>query len=271
MSIQKITELLSKTKEAYKREGFRYVVRGMYNQTFKKTYNLIYCKFLIHLRPPGTFTLQGQTYRYFYHPYNTTWKNERAVEIPIILEKIQFYHYQGGRILEVGNVLSHYVHFQHDIVDKYDKTTGVINQDVVDFQPLSENDKYDLIVSISTIEHVGWDETPRDPKKIPLALENLATKCLAPGGEIVVTLPIGYNAYLDKLLKELEKKGIVTRTFFIPMHEQPVFQKMSLFKRERYPVAEELAKTGMYLPSSSGLKEEEIRYICDAIKEIKRE
>ena len=205
MNIQKITKLISKVKEAYKREGGFYVIHSgikmIYNQAFKKSYNFIYCKLLIHMKPPGTFTLQGQPYPYFYHPHNTTWKNERAVEIPIILEKIQFYHYQGGRILEVGNVLSNYVHFQHDVVDKYDKADGVINQDVVDFQP-SENEKYDLIVSISTIEHVGWDETPRDPKKIPLALENLTTKCLALGGEIVVTLPMGYNTYLDELLKE---------------------------------------------------------------------
>jgi len=125
------------------------------------------------------------------------------------------------------------------------------------------------IVSISTIEHMGWDETPRDPKKIPLALENLI-ECLAPGGEVVVTLPMGYNIYLDKLLKELVKKGIETRTFFVPMHEQPVFQNMGLFKfnGESYPAAEELARKGMYLPSSLGLKEAEIRYICDAIKDI---
>ena len=74
----------------------------------------------------------------------------------------------------------------------------------------------------------------------------------------------------DELMGKLEKKGIETRTFFIPMHEQPVFQNMGLFKfkGERYPVAEELARTGMYLPSSSGLKVEEIRYICDAIQDI---
>ena len=80
-------------------------------------------------------------------------------------------------------------------------------------------------------------------------------------------MPIGYNTYLDKLLKELEKKGIETRTFFIPMHEQPVFQNMGLFKGESYPVAEELSRKGMYLPSSSGLTEEEIKYVCDVIEE----
>ena len=70
----------------------------------------------------------------------------------------------------------------------------------------------------------------------------------------------------DRLMKELEKKGIETRTFFIPMHEQPVFQNRGLFNGERYPVAEELSRKGVYLPSSSGLKEEEIRYISDVIK-----
>jgi len=76
----------------------------------------------------------------------------------------------------------------------------------------------------------------------------------------------------DGLMKELEKKGVETRTFFIPMHEQPVFQNTGLFlKGESYPVAEELARKGMYLPSSSGLKEKEIKYICDAIREIKKQ
>jgi len=66
------------------------------------------------------------------------------------------------------------------------------------------------------------------------------------------------------------EKEIDIGTFFVPMHEQPVFQNRGLFKfkGESYPVAEELARRGMYLRSSSGLKEAEIRYICDAIKEM---
>ena len=91
MDIQKMNKLLSKAKEAYKREGIYHVIHSgikmIYNLTFKKTYNRIYCKFLIHLKPLGTFTLQGRTYHYLYHLYSTTWKNERAVEIPIIQEK----------------------------------------------------------------------------------------------------------------------------------------------------------------------------------------
>jgi hypothetical protein len=63
--------------------------------------------------------------------------------------------YKERNILEIGNVLSHYFPVNHDIVDKYEKADGVINQDVVHFYSPK---KYDLIVSVSTLEHVGWDE-----------------------------------------------------------------------------------------------------------------
>jgi len=72
----------------------------------------------------------------------------------------------------------------------------------------------------------------------------------------------------DELIRELEGKKIETRPFFIPMHMQPVFQKIGLFKEENYPVAEELSRKGLNLPSGSGLKKGQIEYICDVIKEI---
>jgi len=106
--------------------------------------------------------------------------------------------YQGKNILEVGNVLSHHVRFEHDVLDKYEIGKGAINADVVDFK--SEK-KYDLIVSISTLEHVVWDEKPREDLKIPRAIENL-TALISPSGTIIITLPLGYNSNLDKLLKD---------------------------------------------------------------------
>ena len=72
----------------------------------------------------------------------------------------------------------------------------------------------------------------------------------------------------DALMEALAKKGIETRTFFVPMHEQPVFHKMGLFKGESYPVAEDLARKGMYLPSSSGLKKREIKIVANTLKEV---
>jgi hypothetical protein len=143
-----------------------------------------------------TFTFQGQTYNYFYHRYNKTWKNERAVEVPIIREIMK--KYREKRVLEVGNVLSHYFSVNHDIVDKYEKADHVINQDIVDFHPPK---KYELIVSISTLEHIGWTEESRDPLKILRAIQNLQSLIVSKG-KIIVTLPLGFNIEMDKLIKE---------------------------------------------------------------------
>jgi perosamine synthetase len=80
----------------------------------------------------------------------------------------------------------------------------------------------------------------------------------------------GFGISKDKLAERLEKKGVETRNFFIPMNEQPVFKEMGLFKGEKYPVSEEISRRGFYLPSGSGLSEEQITYVCDSIKEIKK-
>ncbi len=69
----------------------------------------------------------------------------------------------------------------------------------------------------------------------------------------------------DELMDELAKKGIETRPFFIPMHKQPVFRNMNLFRGEKYPVAEALSEKGLYLPSSSGLKKGDITYVCESL------
>lgn len=72
----------------------------------------------------------------------------------------------------------------------------------------------------------------------------------------------------DVLMVELAKRGVETRPFFASMNEQPVFRNMHLFEREKYPVAENLSRKGLYLPSSSGLKLEEIQFVCESIADI---
>jgi perosamine synthetase len=71
----------------------------------------------------------------------------------------------------------------------------------------------------------------------------------------------------DALMDFLTDKGIETRTFFVSMHEQPVFRRMNLFPGERYPVAEAIGRQGLYLPSGSGLSDGEIRFVVEAIRE----
>lgn len=115
--------------------------------------------------------------------------------MPFIWEIIKKHHEK--KIFEVGNVLSHYFPINHDVLDKYEKTEGVINQDVVDFKPPN---KYDLIVSILTLEHVGFDDNTKESTKIIKAIKNLKENCLRTGGRMIITMPINYNPGMDILL-----------------------------------------------------------------------
>lgn len=69
----------------------------------------------------------------------------------------------------------------------------------------------------------------------------------------------------EKMVLHLTENKIGTRPFFWCMHEQPVFQKMGLFRNEKYPVAEKLARNGFYLPSGLGLQSQEMKTIIQKI------
>lgn len=154
------------------------------------------------LKSNNKFVFRNKEYYYFVH--ENSWATERVVEIPIILNHID----KNKHILEFGNVLFQFVDANWDIVDKYDKGKGVINEDIVDFKP---KEKYDLIVSISTLEHVGFNEKvglgelvkaddEEDNDKIIEAIINLKNNCLKPNGKIIATVPLGYNKKMDKKL-----------------------------------------------------------------------
>lgn len=155
-----------------------------------------------HIRRKGgdlkdkCFTFDGIEYRYFVHPYNHTWKNERSVEIPIVLRQVE--SSSASTVLEVGNVLRHYVRNTHLVVDRYEKASKgpLLRMDIMDYAPQR---RFRLLISISTIEHIGRDEIPRDPTKAIRCLTHL-TSLIEPCGKIIITVPVGYNPVLDSEL-----------------------------------------------------------------------
>ncbi len=153
----------------------------------------------IHRRRLGrqSFTLAGTSRRYFVHDYTTTWRNERAVEIPLALEFVE--RHRGTRLLEVGNVTRHFDRrVDHVVVDKYDVRPGVLSEDIETF---TAAEPFDALLSISTLEHVGWDEEPRDPAKLERVLARLGDLVVA-DGPVLVTVPMGYNTALDALVRD---------------------------------------------------------------------
>lgn len=69
-------------------------------------------------------------------------------------------------------------------------------------------------------------------------------------------------------MRKLAAHGIGTRPFFWGMHEQPVFQRQGHFAGEHYPVAENLARRGFYLPSGLAITSEQIHRSASAVREI---
>jgi len=71
-------------------------------------------------------------------------------------------------------------------------------------------------------------------------------------------------------MRSLAAEGIGTRPFFFPMHEQPVLRRAQLFQDAACPVAERLARRGFYLPSSIGLREEQMVRVVESCRRILR-
>ena len=70
-----------------------------------------------------------------------------------------------------------------------------------------------------------------------------------------------------KFCEELKKLGIDTRTYFIPLHSQPVLKRYG-FKNRDFPISTDLAQRGFYLPSGLAITEKQIKKVVDSIKEI---
>jgi perosamine synthetase len=66
----------------------------------------------------------------------------------------------------------------------------------------------------------------------------------------------------------LAENGVQTRPFFLGMHEQPVLGAMGLFSGERYPVAERIARQGLYLPSGLALTNEQQDQVVTAVRAV---
>ena len=67
----------------------------------------------------------------------------------------------------------------------------------------------------------------------------------------------------EGLKSYLKENNIGTREFYPALHLEPVFDR----KKETYPVAEEVGKKGLWLPSAVQLTNEQILFICKKIKE----
>jgi len=70
----------------------------------------------------------------------------------------------------------------------------------------------------------------------------------------------------DELRQKLADRGIETRSFFIPIHLQPIY---SYLLSDEFPVSEELGRKGFYLPSASNLRPDQIEFIVEVMRDAR--
>jgi perosamine synthetase len=68
----------------------------------------------------------------------------------------------------------------------------------------------------------------------------------------------------DPLREYLKSNGVETRPLFYPAHTMPMYSK----NHQEFPVAENLARRGMNLPSWPGLTDDDITIVCGLIKDF---
>jgi SAM-dependent methyltransferase len=149
-----------------------------------------------------TFVFNKQEFYYNRIRFNNP--TERAVEIPIAFNFLAALN-KPASVLEVGNVLSHYENHLSErlgitsrrIVDKFEVEVGVDNEDLMN---LPSDQKYDAIVSLSTVEHIGQKGDPsggygeqEENRDLEGPLKAIAKiyDLLAPDGKALITVPFG--------------------------------------------------------------------------------
>jgi len=138
-----------------------------------------------------TFTFRGTEYK-----TRADAPLARMVELPVAQRWLGG---QQGKVLEVGNVLAHWGSLGHDVLDKYERHSAVTyREDIATWRPMH---KYEAIVCISTIEHVG-EKSSQNWKPL-VAVYNMLLYCLKPKGQLLLTFPWRRREAIDAFVELL--------------------------------------------------------------------
>ena len=77
---------------------------------------------------------------------------------------------------------------------------------------------------------------------------------------------IGFSR--NQLEEHLLKNNIQTRRLFVGMHRQPVLKKYGININDEFPISDHISNSGLYLPSSPQLSNEDVLMISSLIKEL---
>jgi len=79
-----------------------------------------------------------------------------------------------------------------------------------------------------------------------------------------------FDAKLDRdaIAQRLGEKGVPARPYFLPIHLQPYMAERFGWREGDFPVTEDLGRRGLAVPFSGVMPEEQVEYVCQAIREV---
>jgi len=97
-------------------------------------------------------------------------------------------------------------------------------------------------------------------------MANSVSRC----GHWVVALLIDEDTGVDakRFGSELADVGVESRPFFTPLNRQPVLAKYGLEQQPAMPVAERLARQGLYLPFGNGIDLTTVERVCQHFQQV---
>jgi len=72
----------------------------------------------------------------------------------------------------------------------------------------------------------------------------------------------------DAIAQRLGEKGVPARPYFLPIHLQPYMAERFGWREGDFPVTEDLGRRGLAVPFSGVMPEEQVEYVCQAIREV---
>lgn len=132
---------------------------------------------------------------------------------------------------------------------------------------VAQTAQLDRFLSIKRAIGKRYTERLRDVQALQLPLEsaNMAENSYWVFG---VILRDSFPVDAAMVMQSLSGRGVGTRPFFWPMHEQPVLIKRGFVDHRRFPVAERIARRGFYLPGGSGLSLAKVDEACDVLIDV---
>ena len=129
---------------------------------------------------------------------------------------------------------------------------------------LAQTERFDEIVNARRRVRAWYDKRLKLIPGIQTPPESNDCKCVFWMYAVRIDSKFGCSSHELRTL--LAQRGIETRSFFVPMHLQPIYYNQ--FRGHRFPVAEDLCRSGFYLPTHEGLEDSDIEWIVQQIGDI---